>query len=114
MRSPGRNISRGISSSRRTTASPPAAAEIDDDVAVFDALDLAVDDFADAVLEHFILLVALGLANLLHQHLLGGLGGDAADSRTAAATSAIQSPICAEGFFFCASASVIWVASFST
>src|SRR5574337_1344190 len=28
--------------------------------------------------------------------------------------SAIQSPICADGFFFCASASVIWVASFST
>ena len=54
-------------------------AEIDDDIAVFDPLDLTVDDLADAVLEHLILLVALGLADLLHQHLLGGLGGDAAE-----------------------------------
>ena len=53
-------------------------AEIDDDVAVFDALDLAVDDFADPVLVDLILLVALGLANLLHQHLLGGLRGNSA------------------------------------
>ena len=53
------------------------AAEIDDDVAVFDALDLAVDDLADAILVDVILLVALGLADLLHQHLLGGLGGNA-------------------------------------
>ena len=78
MRSPGRNISRGISSSRRTTASRAGAAEIDDDVAVFDALDLAVDDVADAVLVDVILLVALGLADLLHQHLLRGLRGNAA------------------------------------
>ena len=55
------------------------AAEIDDDIAVFDALDLAVDDLADAILVHVILLVALGLANLLHQHLLGGLRGNAAE-----------------------------------
>ena len=54
------------------------AGEIDDDIAVFDALDLAVDDVADAVLEQLVLLVALGLANLLHQHLLGGLRRDAA------------------------------------
>ena len=54
------------------------AAEIDHDIAVFDPLDLAVDDLADAVLVDLILLVALGLADLLHQHLLGGLGGDAA------------------------------------
>ena len=53
------------------------AAEIDHDVAVFDPLDRAVDDVADAVLVDVILLVALGLADLLHQHLLGGLGGDA-------------------------------------
>jgi hypothetical protein len=48
-----RKISRGISSSRRMMPSP--AAEIDDDVAVFDALDGAVDDLADAVLEFLIL-----------------------------------------------------------
>src|SRR3984885_3872845 len=54
------------------------AAEIDDDAAVFDALDDAVDDIADAVLEFLVLAVALGLAHLLHDHLLGGLRGDAA------------------------------------
>ena len=56
-----------------------AAAEIDDDVAVFDALDRAVDDLADAVLELLVLAVALGLAHLLHDDLLGRLGGDAAE-----------------------------------
>src|ERR1700761_3381485 len=55
-----------------------AAAEIDDHAAIFDALDDAVDDIADAVLEFLVLPVALGLAHLLHDHLLGGLGGDAA------------------------------------
>ena len=49
-----------------------------DDVAVFDALDDAVDDVADAVLVLGILPVALGLAHLLHDHLLGALRGDAA------------------------------------
>ena len=53
------------------------AAEIDHDVAVFDPLDRAVDDVADAVLVDVILLVAFGFADLLHQHLLGRLGGDA-------------------------------------
>ena len=56
-----------------------AAAEIDDDVAVFDALDHAVDDLADAVLELLVLALALGVAHALHDHLLGGLGGDAAE-----------------------------------
>ena len=55
-----------------------AAAEIDDHVAVFDALDDAVDDVADAVLVLVVLPVALGLAHLLHDHLLGRLRGDAA------------------------------------
>ncbi len=55
-----------------------AAAEIDHHVAVFDALDDAVDDVADAILVFGILPVALGLAHLLHDHLLGGLRGDAA------------------------------------
>ncbi len=55
-----------------------AAAQIDDDAAVFDALDDAVDDIADAVLELLILPVALGFAHLLHDHLLGRLRGDTA------------------------------------
>lgn len=54
------------------------AAEVDDHAAIFDALDDAVDDVADAVLEFLILPVALGLAHLLHDHLLGRLRGDAA------------------------------------
>ena len=54
------------------------AAEIDDHAAIFDALDDAVDDVADAVLEFLILPVALGLAHLLHDDLLGRLRGDAA------------------------------------
>src|SRR5262249_40713079 len=56
-----------------------AAAEVDDDVAVLDALDRAVDDLADAVLVFLVLAVALGLAYLLHDHLLGRLRGDAAE-----------------------------------
>ena len=56
-----------------------AAAEVDDDVAVLGALDHAVDDLADAVLVLFVLAVALGLAHLLHDDLLGRLGGDAAE-----------------------------------
>ena len=55
-----------------------AAAEIDDDVAVFDPLDDAVDDVADAILVFVVLPVALGLAHLLHDDLLGRLRGDAA------------------------------------
>ena len=53
------------------------AAEIDHDIAVLDPLDRAVDDVADAILVDVILLVALRLADLLHQHLFGSLGGDA-------------------------------------
>ncbi len=56
-----------------------AAAEIDDDVAVLDALDLAVDDLADAILELLVLAVALGVAHLLDDDLLGGLRRDAAE-----------------------------------
>src|SRR5262249_56534536 len=55
-----------------------AAAEIDDHVAVFDPFDDAVDDIGNAVLVLLILTVALGLAHLLHDHLLRRLGGDAA------------------------------------
>ena len=55
------------------------AAEIDHDVAEFDALDHAVDDLADAVLELLVLPLALGFAHLLDDDLLGGLRGDAAE-----------------------------------
>ena len=48
-----------------------AAAEVDDDIAVFDALDDAVDDLANAITVVVILSVTLGLAHLLHDHLLG-------------------------------------------
>src|ERR1043166_8111092 len=48
-------------------------------MAELDALDDAGDDLADAVLELLILALALGVADLLEDHLLGGLGGDAAE-----------------------------------
>ena len=55
------------------------AAEVDDDVAELDALDDAGDDFVGAVLELLILALALGVADLLEDDLLGGLGGDPAE-----------------------------------
>ena len=56
-----------------------ATTQVDNDVAVFDALHCAVDDLADAVLVFGIHAVALGIAHLLHDHLLGVLRGDAAE-----------------------------------
>src|SRR5690242_1179161 len=55
------------------------AAKVDDDVPELHALDDAGDDFARAVLELLILALALGIADLLEDHLLGGLGGDPAE-----------------------------------
>ena len=55
------------------------AAEFDHQVAVLGALDHAVDDFADAVLELVVLPLAFVLADALDDDLLGGLGGDAAE-----------------------------------
>ena len=55
------------------------AAEVDDDMAELDALDDAGDDLAGALLELLILALALGVADLLEDDLLGGLGGDAAE-----------------------------------
>src|SRR6185312_14959711 len=55
------------------------AAEIDHDVAELDALDDAGDDLVGAVLELLELALALGVADLLEDHLLRGLGGDAAE-----------------------------------
>src|SRR5690606_12050948 len=51
-----------------------ATAQIDDHIAIFDALDGAVDDFTDAAEIFFIHAVALGIAHLLHDDLLGRLG----------------------------------------
>jgi hypothetical protein len=51
-----------------------AAAQVDDDVAVLDPLDRAVDDLAHAVLVLFELALALGVADLAHHHLAGHLG----------------------------------------
>ena len=56
-----------------------APAKVDDDVAVFDPLDGAVDDLANPVLELLVLVLALGLAHLTHHHLAGHLGLHPAD-----------------------------------
>ena len=53
-------------------------AQIDNDVAVFNPLDHTGDNFTNPVLELFVLALALGAPHLLHNHLLGGLGGNAA------------------------------------
>ena len=55
------------------------AAEIDDDGAELRALDDAVHDLADAVLVFVVLALALGVAHLLHDHLLGVLRVDAVE-----------------------------------
>ena len=55
------------------------AAQIDHDGTEFRALDDAVDDFADAVLVFLVLALALGVAHLLHDHLLGVLRVDAVE-----------------------------------
>ena len=55
------------------------AAQIGDDVAELDPLDQAVDVLADPVFELLVLALALGLAHLLDNHLLGGLRRDAAE-----------------------------------
>ena len=55
------------------------AAEFHHQVAVLGALHHAVDDLADAVLELVVLPLALVFAHALHDHLLGGLRGDAAE-----------------------------------
>src|SRR5690606_5828983 len=55
------------------------AAQVDDDVAMILALHDAGDDVADAVGVLLIAEGALGLADALPHHLLGGLRGDAAE-----------------------------------
>ena len=53
------------------------ASDLDDQVAVLEALDRAVDHFADAIVVLGEDVLALGLAHLLEDDLLGGLRGDA-------------------------------------
>ena len=55
------------------------AAQLHDDVAVLEPLDDAVDDLADALAVLRVDVLALGLAHLLEDHLLGGLRGDASE-----------------------------------
>ena len=55
------------------------AAQLHDDVAVLEPLDDAVDDLADALAVLGVDVLALGLAHLLEDHLLGGLRRDAAE-----------------------------------
>ena len=50
--------------------------ELHDDVAVLEPLDDAVDDLADALAVLGVDVLALGLAHLLEDHLLGGLRRD--------------------------------------
>src|SRR5690606_9884054 len=61
-----------------TTHDGFAATEIDDHIAVFDALHGAVDDFANTILVFVILTVTLGFAHLLHDDLLCRLRGNTA------------------------------------
>ena len=56
-----------------------AVAEIDDDLAAFEAFDEAVDQLADATDVLLVNVVALGLADFLKDDLLGGLRGDASE-----------------------------------
>src|SRR3546814_5821392 len=57
-------------------------AQVDDDMAKLHPLHHAGDDLVHAVLELFILPLALGVADLLEDHLLGGLGSNAADRKS--------------------------------
>ena len=90
------------------------AAEIDDDVAELDALDQAVDDVADAILELVVLAAALGLAHLLDDDLLRRLRGDPAEidrrQRIDDEVAELELPDRGGGRL----AAAIWVASFST
>jgi hypothetical protein len=85
-----------------------AATEIDDDAAIFDALDDAVDDIADAILEFLVLAVALCTITCL---------ADCAAMRpysSGGSVSAMVSPTWAPGLARWASTSEIWLAGFST
>ena len=76
MRSPLRNTSRGSISSRRTIASPRPRSTTTLPYSTRLTMPLTIS--LDAILVFVVLTVALGLAHLLHDHLLGRLRGDAA------------------------------------
>ena len=70
-RSPVRRFSFGIISLRRRR--PSTRPDLDDDVALVEALDGADEDLLAARQEVVEQLLALGVADLLQDHLLGGL-----------------------------------------
>ena len=70
------------------------AARLDDHVALVHALDGADEDLLAARHEVVEQLLALGVADLLQDHLLGGLRADAADRPTRAAPRCSRRPRC--------------------
>ena len=74
-----------------------ATADIDDDVAIFLALDDTVDDRAGAILELLVLAVALRLAHLLQDHLLGATGRRSGPSPPGGTSSRSSSPMAGFG-----------------
>ena len=55
-----------------------ATAQVDNDIAIFNAFDRAIDDFADAILIFIILTFAFSFADLMGHDLTRHLGLDAA------------------------------------
>src|SRR5680860_1625069 len=55
-----------------------ALAEIDNHIAIFNAFHCAIDNLANAVLEFFKLLIALGFTDFLNDNLFGRLCRDTA------------------------------------
>ena len=84
------------------------AAQVDVDVAALDALDDAGDQLADAVLPGVDDLRALGFAHALHDHLLGGLRGDAAELGVLDLLFDVVADLGAFGFSSTASIMRIW------
>ena len=95
MRSPGRNISRGIISSRRTMASPRPRSTMTLPYSTRLTTPLTISPMRS--LYSSILPVALGLAHLLHDDLLGRLRGDAAEIERRQRSRRWQSPTWAAG-----------------
>src|SRR5271166_852217 len=113
MRSPGRNISRGMSSSRRTTASPPAPPRSTTTLPYSTRLTWPLMISPMRSLNTSYCLSRSASRIFCTRTCFEACAGMRPYSK-GGSDSAIQSPSWAEGFFFCASASVIWVASFST
>ena len=76
-------FARGVALQPRLLAprhAPFGLAQVDDDVAVLETLDDAVDNLADMPVVFLIHAFALGFADLLEDHLLGHLGRDPAQA----------------------------------